>query len=207
MNDPMLVPLYAVLIGWMVAGGSPGPATLAISGTSMQQGRLAGLTLAAGIVAGSASWGIAAGLGFSALMMAHVWLFELVRYAGAAYLMYLAVRSLRSAWRGGAVRVPPARHGRLFTKGLFLHLTNPKAILSWGAIYAIALPSGAAPLAVWGLFAALIGCSMVVFFGYALLFSWSPIAGGYARAKRGFEVVFGLLFGAASLKILTARLQ
>lgn len=203
----MLVPLSAVLIGWMVAGGSPGPATLAISGTSMQQGRMAGLTMAAGVVAGSASWGIAAGLGFSALMMAHVWLIELVRYVGAAYLMYLAIKSLRSAWRGGALNVSPARHSRLFSRGLLLHLTNPKAILSWSAIYAIALVPGSGPMAVWGLFAALIGCSMAVFFGYAVLFSWSPIAHGYARSKRGFEAVFGLLFGLASLKILTARLQ
>lgn len=52
-----------LVFAWMVAGGSPGPATLAISGTSMGHGRKAGLTIAAGIVGGSASWGIAAGMG------------------------------------------------------------------------------------------------------------------------------------------------
>ncbi len=202
----LLLPLSAVLLGWMVMGGSPGPATLAISGTSMQQGRLAGLTLAAGIVVGSASWGIAAALGFSAVMMANVWLFEVIRYLGAAYLLYLAFKSLRSAWRGAGVTALPVPHNRLFAKGLLLHLTNPKAILGWGAIYAIALAPGSGPAAVWSLFAALICCSMVVFFGYALLFSWGPIARAYVRARRVFELTFGLLFGAASFKILTARL-
>lgn len=202
----MLLPLSGLLVGWMVMGGSPGPATLAISGTSMQQGRWAGLTLAAGIVVGSASWGIMAALGFSAVMMANVWLFEVIRYLGAAYLMYLAVKSLRSAWRGGGALTAHVPHNRLFAKGLLLHLTNPKAILGWGAVYAVALVPGSGSLAVWSLFATLICCSMVVFFGYALLFSWGPIARGYARARRGFELVFGLLFGAASFKILTARL-
>ncbi|MEC7964563.1 MAG: LysE family translocator, partial [Pseudomonadota bacterium] len=46
--------LVFILIAWAVAGGSPGPATLAISGTSMGLGRRAGLTLAAGVVCGSA---------------------------------------------------------------------------------------------------------------------------------------------------------
>ncbi len=202
----MLIPLSALLIGWMVAGGSPGPATLAISGTSMQQGRLAGLTIAAGVLLGSASWGIAAGLGFSAIMVSNAWLFETLKYIGAAYLMYLALKSLRSAWRGQhvlQVQVPPRR---LFAKGVLLHLTNPKAVLSWGAIYAIALPATAGPWAVWSLFGWLFSCSIIVFFGYAMLFSSEPVVRGYLRAKRLFDVAFGVLFGMASLKIMTARL-
>ncbi|WP_412565313.1 LysE family translocator [Thalassobius sp. MITS945101] len=204
----MVEGLAVLLIAWAVAGGSPGPATLAISGTSMGLGRRAGLTLAAGVVCGSASWGIAAGLGLSAMMLAHAWVFELLRYAGAGYLGFLALKSLRSAWQGGAATVQPAQsRNRLFTKGLALHLTNPKAIFSWGAVYAVALPAGADMGAVWSLFGALIAVSMLVFFGYALLFSAAPIARGYARAKRGFDLVFGLLFGAAAAKIFTTRLE
>lgn len=206
MVDMLLLPLPAVLLGWMLMGGSPGPATLAISGISMQQGRSAGLSLAAGIVAGSAMWGIAAAVGFSAVMMANVWLFEVIRYLGASYLLYLALKSLRSAWRGDGNVAPYVPHKRLFTKGLLLHLTNPKAILGWGAVYAIALVPGSGAVAVWSLFAALICCSVVVFFGYALLFSSGPIARAYVKARRGFELTFGLLFGVASFKILTARL-
>ncbi|AEI95364.1 MULTISPECIES: LysE family translocator [Roseobacter] len=207
MTDTMLLlPLPLILLGWVIGGGSPGPATLAISGTSMQLGRRAGLTVAAGIVVGSACWGITAALGFSAIMMNNAWLFEVIRYLGAAYLMYLALKSLRSAWRGGEVKIPPVAARKLFLKGLMLHLTNPKAVLGWGAIYAIALAPGAGPASVWSLFAALICASSFVFFGYAILFSAAPIARAYTRAKRGFEAAFGLLFAFASLKILTARL-
>lgn len=198
-----------ILVGWAIAGGSPGPATLAISGTAMAAGRLAGLTIAAGIVCGSASWGIAAALGMSAVMLANVWVFELVRYAGAAYLLWLAVKSLRRALQPGAVAGGALRGGLrgLFFRGMLLHITNPKAILSWGAIYAIALPAGAGMAQVWQLFAMLICVSMLVFFGYGLVFSWPRIARGYARARRAFDAAFAALFGAASVKILTAKLE
>ncbi|NBD30885.1 MAG: LysE family transporter [Alphaproteobacteria bacterium] len=202
-----LIPLPVLLLGWMVAAGSPGPATLAISGTSMGHGRTAGTALSIGIVAGSASWGMAAALGFSAVMLANAWVFEAVRYAGAGYLFFLALKSLRAAWRN----LPPTKTAvprrRFFLKGLLIHLTNPKAMLAWGSIYAIALPSGSAPLAVWQLFGMLILTSGVMFLGYAWLFSVGPVSRGYAAGRRWFELAFGVLFGAASLKILTLRLE
>lgn len=201
--------LLLVLIGWAVAGGSPGPATLAISGTAMHAGRRSGLVIAAGILSGSACWGIAAALGMSAVMLANVWVFEVLRYAGASYLLYLAVRSLRRALRSGDA-LPAAAAGdlrRLFFKGMLVHITNPKAILAWGAICAIALPSGAGMTQVWQLFAMLISVSLVVFLGYGLLFSSPRIARGYARARRWFDGAFAMLFGAASIRILIARLE
>lgn len=205
MSD-LIFPLPFLLLGWAIGGGSPGPATLAISGTSMAHGRRIGLQLAAGVVAGSAMWGIAAALGFAAIMVSTAWLFEAVRYAGAAYLLYLAIKSLKAAWLGAAIKPPaPTRMGA-FGKGLALHLTNPKAVLGWGAIYAVALTPDAQPMSVVLLFGALISTSAVVFLGYAILFSSPPIARGYARLSRWFNLAFGLLFGAASLKLLTARI-
>lgn len=207
MADPaVLIPLPALLLAWMVAGGSPGPATLAISGTSMQVGRGAGAMLAAGIVCGSATWGAAAALGLSAVMMANVWLFEVLRYFGAAYVLFLASKFLRSALSGKRKSMPPLVSKHLFLKGFLLHLTNPKAVLAWASVYAIALTPGADPAALWRLFAILICGSMVLFFGCAVLFSWAVIARGYLRAQRVLEAAFALLFGLAALKILTARL-
>ena len=199
--------LWLVVLGWAIAGGSPGPATLAISATSMSMGRRSGLALSSGVIAGSASWGIAAGLGMSAVMLAQAWILEVVRYAGAAYLLWLAQKSLRRAWTGATPRLSTELSGgRLFGKGFLLHLTNPKAILSWGAIYAIALPAEAVASSVWQLFAVLMITSMTVFWGYALLFSTARISAGYRRASRGFDAAFGVLFGAASVRILTARI-
>ena len=204
------VELALIWIGWVVAGGSPGPATLGIAGTSMQGGRRNGVYFALGILAGSASWGIAAALGMSTLMLAHAWLFAAVKYAGAGYLLFLAVKSLRSAMTAKPMFEGRAQTGtpvEIFTKGALIHLTNPKAILSWGAIYALVLPPDAGMTQVFGLFAYLFAGSILVFIGYAILFSTGGVVRLYAAARRWFEGAFALLFGAASLKILTVRAE
>ena len=200
-----VIPLPLVLLGWALAGGSPGPATLTISATSMGLGRGSGLLVASGVICGSAIWGIAAALGFSAVMMANLWLFEVIRIGGALYLLWLAIKSLRAAWEGKAARVEAVPRGRLFAKGLFLHLTNPKAILSWGSIYAVVIAPGAGPWAVATLFVSLSLTSMCVFWGYAVLFSTPWVAAGYMRAKRLFDMTFGVLFGTAAASLLISR--
>ena len=63
--------LPLILVAAFVAGASPGPATLAIAGTSMASGRTSGLALASGITAGSLIWSISAALGLGAIMLAN----------------------------------------------------------------------------------------------------------------------------------------
>ncbi len=199
--------LFIILLAWIIGGGSPGPATLAISATAMTHGRKAGVVIAAGVVAGSACWGVAAGLGISSLMVANVWLFELVRYLGAAYLLYLAIKSLKSAINPSDSQQMKASSNKLFVKGLLLHLTNPKAILGWGSVYAIALPADAGLWAVVNLYLILITASTIVFIGYGFLFSAPVVSNTYRRLKRWFELAFGILFGAASIRLLTSRVE
>lgn len=171
----------------------------------MRHGRRAGLATGFGVWCGSAAWGIAAALGVSALMLSYAWVAEALRIAGAAYLIWLGYKSLTGALRPSPrfEAAPPAR--RAFLRGLLIHLTNPKAILSWGAIYAVALPQGASWAEVWGLFAALSSVSALVFLGYGALFAAAPIRHAYARTGRWIEGAFGLLFGAAGLRLLMAR--
>lgn len=196
-----------VLAAWAVAAGSPGPATLAISGTAMAQGRRAGLAIAAGVGIGSASWGIAAALGMSAVMLAHAWIVQVIKVIGAGYLLYLAIRSLWRAMHPEPLTQVRHAHGRLFRRGMLLHLTNPKAILAWGGFYALAVPTGAGAAAVWQLFGMFFGVSVTIFLVYALLFSMGPVSKGYVRLRRWFDATFAALFGMAGLKLLTARLE
>lgn len=199
--------LIIIVFAWVIGTGSPGPATLAISATAMDHGRKAGLTIASGVVAGSASWGIAAALGISSLMIANAWLFEIIRYFGAAYLLYLSIKSLRNAFGKPKKMTIPAQKKSLFAKGMLLHLTNPKAILGWGSVYAIALPASASPVLVSKLFIILITASTVVFIGYGFLFSMEKVSRFYASLKRWFDLAFGLLFGTASIRLLTSKIE
>lgn len=192
----------------LVASASPGPATLGLAGTSMRHGRQAGLMLAAGILTGSYIWSLTAAFGVGVLLLAHVWILEIVRYCGAAYLIYLASRSLRSAMTTGEGRMTdlPAPRGH-FLAGVALHITNPKPILFFGTLFSIGVPAGTGPVEL-ALVVLIVGLNNgAVFFSYALLFSNSALARAYARARRWFEGAFAALFGIAGLKILTMRLS
>ena len=202
--------LAALWLAWVVAAGSPGPATLSIAGTSMNTGRRAGVIFAIGILVGSAFWGIAAALGMGALMLANAWAFTILRYVGAAYLMYLALKSVRSAFAPDKSLLHKAHSGsalQIFIKGALIHLTNPKAILGWGAIYAIAVPADASFAALYQMFAFLYAGSILVFVGYAFLFSTDGVVRIYHGMRRWFELTFAALFGTASLRVLTTRLE
>lgn len=207
MLDDINLPL--IMVAALVASASPGPATLAIAGTSMTSGRRRGLALAAGVMTGSLIWSISAALGLGAVMLAHAWAFEVMRYIGACYLLYLAYKSARSALAPkdravAGIAIASARAA--YAKGLALHLTNPKAILFFGSLFAIGVPPGT-PVASLAVVIAAVGVqSMFVFHGYALLFSSPWIVAGYARLRRSFEAVFAVAFGIAGIKILTARL-
>ncbi|WP_282022243.1 LysE family translocator [Ruegeria faecimaris] len=200
----------AIWIAWLMAGGSPGPATMGIAGTAMNEGRRAGLVFALGICAGSAAWGIAAALGLSAIMLANVWVFEVIRYVGVAYLGWLALKALKRALSSEEMALGNLVTGSLrtiFAKGAAIHLTNPKAILSWGSIYAIVAPNDASLSMLLGYFGLLYAGSLLIFISYAFLFSSKRTVGAYRRARRWFDFAFAGFFGVASYKILTVRLS
>src|SRR5215212_10981371 len=72
----------------------PGPAVLYIVAQSADQGRRAGLASAAGVATGGTVHVVAATVGLSSLLVSSATLFEAVKLAGAAYLVYLGVRRL-----------------------------------------------------------------------------------------------------------------
>jgi threonine efflux protein len=208
MIDTINLPL--ILAAAFVASASPGPATLAIADTAIRQGRRTSLAVASGVTTGSMFWSVAAALGLAAIMLANAWAAEMLRYVGAGYLMLLAFRAARQALAPDtaeprAVRVMSP--GRAYLFGLALHLTNPKPILFFGSLYSIGISPGTAPADLAVAIAAMAVQCCIIFHGYALLFSNAMIARGYDRLRRWFQAAFALAFGAASLRILTARLQ
>jgi len=108
----------------------PGPAVLYILSRSIGQGRPAGLVSAMGIAVGSLFHVAAATLGLSALLVSSVAAFQAVKYAGAAYLIYLGIRTLRSA---DTHLLQPSAGGRslhnVFGQGVLVNLLNPKTAL------------------------------------------------------------------------------
>lgn len=194
---------------YLVTIASPGPATLAIAATAMERGRAAGLALACGVLTGSAAWGLAAALGFGALMQANAWALEAMRWAGGAYLLFLAFKSARAAIRGGAAPTGRAAAGglkRLYLRGLGIHLTNPKAILFWASLFALGVPPGEGAGAVATLLAMCFAMAAAVFGGYALLFSTPAAMRAWARMARALNAGMAAIFGAAGAGLLVSRI-
>src|SRR6266478_2926526 len=108
----------------------PGPAVLYITSRSIGLGRAAGLVSAMGIAVGTLFHAAAATLGLSALLVSSAAAFQIVKYAGAAYLIYLGIRTLRG---GDAPALDPSRERislrRVFGQGVLVNLLNPKTAL------------------------------------------------------------------------------
>lgn len=204
------VHLSLIMLAAFIAVASPGPAVMAIAGTSMRAGRRTGLVFASGVSTGSVTWSVGAAAGLSAVMLTNAWLIEIIRYFGAGYLLFLAFKSARSALKPEQVEpqgLAVASAKRAYARGLALHLTNPKAILFFGSLYSFGVPADAT----LGDLALIVTCvgiqSIAVLHGYAILFSNPAVVRGYLKLRRWFEGAFAAAFGYAGVNILTAKLH
>lgn len=108
----------------------PGPAVLYIVARSVEQGRLAGFVSDLGIHTATLVHVLAAALGLSALLASSALAFSIVKYAGAAYLIWLGLKKIfgrvDSPQSGGLAR---HSYARLFRDGFIVNLLNPKTAL------------------------------------------------------------------------------
>jgi threonine/homoserine/homoserine lactone efflux protein len=109
---------------------TPGPAVLFIVARSVDRGRLAGIASVLGIEVGSLVHVAAAAFGLSAVLMSSALAFDLVKYLGAAYLIYLGLHKLLREEPVDPQRsMPPVSRSRLFYQGFIVNLFNPKTAL------------------------------------------------------------------------------
>jgi threonine/homoserine/homoserine lactone efflux protein len=108
----------------------PGPSVLYIVTRSMDQGRAAGLVSVLGIHTGSIVHVAAAALGVSAILASSALSFGVVRYAGAAYLIWLGIRAIRDRSEEGP-DAPAREHSlaRIYAQGVVVNVLNPKTAL------------------------------------------------------------------------------
>jgi threonine/homoserine/homoserine lactone efflux protein len=131
MPSPSTLLVYAVTA--VIVLLVPGPAVLYIVSQSVRQGRRAGIASVLGIHTGTLVQVVAAVLGASWLLVSSALAFTVVKYLGAAYLVYLGVRKLLgrdeplAAEPGAEAR--PKRPVRLFYQGVLVNVLNPKLAL------------------------------------------------------------------------------
>jgi len=105
----------------------PGPAVLYITARSASQGRVAGLISVLAIETANFTQAVAAALGLSAILLSSALAFDLVKYLGAAYLIYLGIRKLASRdEETGNETVQPETLSRIYWQGFAVNILNPK---------------------------------------------------------------------------------
>lgn len=109
---------------------TPGPDNLFVLTQAAQRGKLAGIAVTGGLCTGLLVHTAAVALGVAAIFQASSLAFSLLKYIGAAYLLYLAWQSFRAgADTGGTSRNGSPGLKRLYGRGIVMNVTNPKVSL------------------------------------------------------------------------------
>ncbi|MBU6379404.1 MAG: LysE family translocator [Gammaproteobacteria bacterium] len=168
----MTLELTAAFAGaFFVLALSPGPGLAAILSRALGGGLGAGLAVTAGLVLGDAVFLGIAMIGLSATANTLGPLFQVVKYAGAAYLMWLGFNAIRSASK--PIELQAKSSGALMKDvglGLMVTLGNPKPILFYGALLPTFLDLATVSVRDFAvLMAVVLVVSFVVYGGYMLL--------------------------------------
>ena len=164
---------------------APGPAVLYIVTRSVSQGRSAGLASVLGIAAASLVHIAAAALGLSAILLSSALAFNVVKYVGAGYLIFLGLRKLfgrANEQVGQAIRSESLR--RIFWQGCVVNLLNPKTALFFFAFLPqfVNLNGGSVAVQILLLGGVFVGMALITDGSYALLASL--LAGRLKNSQR-----------------------
>jgi threonine/homoserine/homoserine lactone efflux protein len=165
----------------------PGPAVLYIVARSVDQGRLAGVVSALGVNVGTLFHVAAAALGLSAVLVTSVLAFQVVKYLGAAYLIYLGVRKIffeRDQPHASTAHEPQAL-SHIFSQGVIVNVLNPKTALFFFAFLPQFVDPARGAVALQFLLLGLMFVSMAICSDslYALL---AGTAGRWLKGRPGF---------------------
>ena len=185
---------------------TPGPNMIYILSRSIVQGSRAGVISLFGVVAGFLVHMVATAAGLSALFLAVPFAFELLKWAGAAYLAFLAWQALRP---GGASPfeprpLPPDPPRRLFVMGFVTNVLNPKVAFFYLSLFPQFIDPARGSVLLQGL---LLGCTQIVVsftVNFAIALSAAGLATWFARHPLWLAVqrwVMGLVLGGLAVRL------
>jgi threonine/homoserine/homoserine lactone efflux protein len=191
-----LLPLLGV---WMLSVLTPGPDFVVIVQYATSRSRRHGAMVAVGSSSSILLWATGSMLGLSVLLTRLSWLYEIVRLAGAAYLVYLGARTLWSTRRAArrdsdtpAGVAAPALDTRLFRAwrvGFLTNAANPKAVAFFGSLFGALLPHDLSSGMRATVIAAIVAMPLCWYLTVAALFGSAPVARLYRRVRRWIDRV------------------
>ncbi|MEM8693465.1 MAG: LysE family translocator [Pseudomonadota bacterium] len=202
MIDPILY--FTFLPAALALVVTPGPDMLFAMAQGLRGGRKPAMAAAAGISTGALINAGLAGVGLGAVVAAAPWLFGVVRWVGVAYLIWLAIKTLRQPLVGENTR--PIRTARAFRDGLVVNLSNPSVILFILAFIPQFVDPGRPILPQF-----LIYGGTIAAFGFVVKSAVGISAGGVGRAlarnmkvERALRWVTAGIFGALAARVAFA---
>jgi len=191
---------------------TPGPDTAITVRNTLLGGRRGGVLTALGIATGQAIWALTASAGIVALLVASSPLFVAIKYAGAAYLVYLGIQALREAVRsprplsaGNALQRPRAP-GAAFAQGLVRNLGNPKMAVFFASLLPQFVPEGGASFgALLLLGAVFVAMTLTWLVIYAALVSMASDFLARSWVRRTFEALTGTILIGLGLRIASEQ--
>lgn len=190
---------------------TPGPAVMQVTSHAFTQGWLRAQVSVLGVLSGNAIYCLLSAIGLGALLMAWPTMYTALRYAGALYLVWLAVKRLWFSSQTAAVRTrenPQQGLSGLFRESLLLQLSNPKSLLFFCALLPVFIGSaqgqGGWAILLLGLLAIIL--EYPVLLGYTLASSTlaRKVNKGSGRGRRVLEVICALLLLCSASLVLFA---
>ncbi|AMP13719.1 LysE family translocator [Collimonas pratensis] len=190
--------IWLFLIAAMTLTLAPGPDNIYVLTRGIAQGRKAGLVSALGFSSGLIFHTMLAVLGFAALIKASPLAYSLLRYAGAGYLIYIGVRTLRShatvQLHGDAA--PPMKLSRIYWQSVIANILNPKVTLFFIAFLPQFVNAGAGHIpAQMLLLAAVFILQALAIFSVVALFS--GMVGAFFQRKKAAASIMNRVAGTA----------
>jgi threonine/homoserine/homoserine lactone efflux protein len=185
---------------------TPGPDMLLIASRSVSQGKASGFATLAGIQVGTYCHALAAALGLSQLFLLVPIAYDVVRYAGATYLLYLAWQAVRSS---GAIQAPVAGRyrypfGTVFRQGLLTNLLNPKMALFVLALFPQFVDPDAGSVAIQIMLLATILNLIGIVINGAVILTASGLSRAFSvrtRWRRAPQILLGTVFAGLAAKL------
>ncbi len=203
------------VIGTLIIVLLPGPNSMFVLSTAAGRGVRRGYQAAFGVFLGDGIIMFLSAAGVASLLHAEPWLFDIVKYSGAAYLCYIGYGLLRGAWRrrtptDEAASVPVDEERHPFRRALGISLLNPKAILFFVSFFIQFVspdyPYPAISFLILGTIAEIISCAYLT----TLIFAGSYLAAQFrARRKlaRGLTTGVAAVFIGFAVRLATASLS
>jgi threonine efflux protein len=202
--------LLSVAAAWTLVVILPGPDFLTTAHAAAGSSRRAGIAVVAGIAVSTTIWAVAALVGLAAALRTSALLYDVVRLAGAAYLLCLGLSLLASSRRrhtekgARAARSERLSVRRAFVRGLLTDLTNPKAAVFFTSLFALAIPAGS-DVGSHLVVVAMIPAIAALWYGAVAVLASGPLLPAYHRAERGVLGLAGALVAAFGLRLAIER--